>query len=559
MSAEETAPAVEGEVPVTEEGVPDDVVAAMAAVSLAEEDVDDEKDAVAKEDVKLELSGTAEFEALPFGESRDRFLFMSTIKAPYFRSEDRAPIDLVAVIDESGSMAGDPITLVKETVSFIIDNLETNDRFAVIGYHSTVETILPLTKMDTAGKAEAQKRVEAIRDQGMTALCGGLHEGVKVMRARKGEKNDVASVMLFTDGQANVGPDTALGIVKVLEGRETSSPGAPPVPPKSRKMKMMKKSAAPAVPVEPALVTTGETPDSPPPMDFVINTFGFGANHNASLLQGLAEYGRGMYAFIERKDQIADTFAECLGGLVSTVAQSIEFTLHGLSDDVRIVDVLSKGYKVVREDSDALASASAVADDSVRTPSKVKIAIPDLQSEERRDIVVSISVPAVGAAVDKYPLIGASVKYRNCVREIEECLECVTNIQRIDGIDIGERDYQLDLQFNRLEAARVMEEADRLAESGKLDEARAMVAEVQTSMKGSKSQDDDQTKRLIAELDTVKSGLRSRDEYKSTGSKVMKMSSKAHYMQRAVQSSAYEAQSSYGGRKKKSMKKKFKK
>ena len=43
----------------------------------------------------------------------DKFFYMASIKAPYFREDDRAPIDLVAVVDESGSMSGDRIKLVK--------------------------------------------------------------------------------------------------------------------------------------------------------------------------------------------------------------------------------------------------------------------------------------------------------------------------------------------------------------------------------------------------------------------------------------------------------------
>merc|ERR1712079_645073 len=47
-----------------------------------------------------------------------------------------------------------------------------------------------------------------------------------------------------------------------------------------------------------------------------INTFGFGSGHNDQLLKALAENGHGMYAYIESTDQIPNTFAECLGGLV---------------------------------------------------------------------------------------------------------------------------------------------------------------------------------------------------------------------------------------------------
>merc|ERR1719458_1962133 len=58
-----------------------------------------------------------------------------------------------------------------------------------------------------------------------------------------------------------------------------------------------------------------------------INTFGFGAGHNENLLEAIAENGRGMYAFIENTDMIADTFAECLGGLVSIIGQNLKIKI----------------------------------------------------------------------------------------------------------------------------------------------------------------------------------------------------------------------------------------
>ena len=45
---------------------------------------------------------------------------VANIKAPLYEPESRVPIDVVAVIDVSGSMAGEKLNLVKKTLLFVI-------------------------------------------------------------------------------------------------------------------------------------------------------------------------------------------------------------------------------------------------------------------------------------------------------------------------------------------------------------------------------------------------------------------------------------------------------
>ena len=73
---------------------------------------------------------------------------------------------------------------------------------------------------------------------------------------------------------------------------------------------------------------------------------GFGTNHNAyaELLEKIAESGRGMYVFIENKEMIAESFAECLGGLVSIVGKNLELKIMALNN-CKILKCLSQGYK----------------------------------------------------------------------------------------------------------------------------------------------------------------------------------------------------------------------
>jgi len=57
------------------------------------------------------------------------------------------------------------------------------------------------------------------------------------------------------------------------------------------------------------------------PLPCTINTFGYGSDHDPALLKNISEKANGLYFYIEKPDEIPKAFADCLGGLLSTVAQ----------------------------------------------------------------------------------------------------------------------------------------------------------------------------------------------------------------------------------------------
>jgi hypothetical protein len=68
---------------------------------------------------------------------------MVTLKAPALLSDTASekeldelhvPVDLVCVVDQSGSMGGDKIILLKRTLNHIIDQMGPLDRLAVISF-----------------------------------------------------------------------------------------------------------------------------------------------------------------------------------------------------------------------------------------------------------------------------------------------------------------------------------------------------------------------------------------------------------------------------------------
>jgi len=273
-----------------------------------------------------------------------------------------------------------------------------------------------------------------------------------------------------------------------------------------------------------------------------INTFGFGSGHNDQLLKALAENGRGMYAFIENGDQISDTFAECLGGLVSIIGQDLKVQVQALNN-VEINRCLSKGYSV-----------------KVDVPKKKHtVSVKDIQSEESREFIFELKVPQIEAEKKEDPLVQLSVNYTNVVKGVTETLTNICNVVRIEGKQIGERNLELDLQYNRVMAADAMEQADKLAKSGKLADARKVLTSAQEHIKKSKTNQDEYCVNLVKDMGRIQSNMVDHSSYRSRGAKMMTSNMQVQQMQRSTNSSAYASQGKYESRAKKKMKSKARK
>ena len=68
----------------------------------------------------LTLTAQAELHAYSHASRHDCWA-VTNVKAPLYQRESRVPVDIVAVIDQSGSMAGEKMTRVKKTLLFVIN------------------------------------------------------------------------------------------------------------------------------------------------------------------------------------------------------------------------------------------------------------------------------------------------------------------------------------------------------------------------------------------------------------------------------------------------------
>jgi len=149
------------------------------------------------------LVGEAMPAALP---GRDDRLFVglgfaSNIDAAKWR---RAPVDLIAVIDKSGSMSGEPLALVRASLRRIVDQMRDGDRLGIVLYGDTAAVYL--TPTDYAGNREALlKAIDGIESAGSTFMEAGLKVGYETAFAEAQRFTGNTRMMLFTDEQPNVG------------------------------------------------------------------------------------------------------------------------------------------------------------------------------------------------------------------------------------------------------------------------------------------------------------------------------------------------------------------
>ena len=215
--------------------------------------------------------------------------------------KERPPVNLVLVLDRSGSMSErGKLEYAKKAANEIISSLSSNDRLGIVAYSTNVELLYPIQILED--KRIARNVVNSLYPTNSTNLSGGLIKGINQIESVL-NKEYLNRVVLLSDGLANAGITNISQINKI--SRRASE------------------------------------------MGIGITTMGLGANYDENMLTNIAEYGAGNYYFIESPTQIASIFNKEFGQLVRTVAKNPRIKLH-LEPGVKIKDV--QGYKYFEKD-----------------------------------------------------------------------------------------------------------------------------------------------------------------------------------------------------------------
>ncbi|KAL2938395.1 E3 ubiquitin-protein ligase WAV3 [Bienertia sinuspersici] len=450
---------------------------------------------------RVEIRTCPEVSSIAKSASYDNFTVLIHLKAPVARvsnngsnslsgsQNSRAPVDLVTVLDVSGSMAGTKLALLKRAMGFVIQHLGPHDRLSVIVFSSSARRLFHLRRMTESGRHQALQAVNSLSSNGGTNIAEGLKKGAKVMLERKC-KNPVSSIILLSDGQDTYTVNAPVGTQSRTDYR--------------------------------SLLPSSIQQNSGTSFQIPVHTFGFGADHDPVSMHSISEGSGGTFSFIEAEGVIQDAFAQCMGGLLSVVVQELKLELHCV-------------YRTLQFSSIKAGSYHARLMDDAKTG---HINVGDLYAEEERDFLVTMNIPQVSSVfVSEMPLLKVSCTYKDPItKEISTLAE--VDIVKINRPEKAENNVvvsmEVDKQRNRLKAADAMSEARSAAERGDLADAVSILGSCRQTLSESVSANDPLCVGLLNELKEMQERMSSRQVYEESGRAYVLSGLSSHSWQRAT-------------------------
>jgi len=192
----------------------------------------------------------------------------------------RLPMNLVVVVDHSGSMASDGrLDKVKGGLHTMIDNLHAEDRLAVVEFDDRVDVDAAFTP--TLDRTALHAIVDRLQPRGATDIFDGLQAGFRLLGDAP-ESNRQNRVIFLSDGNATAG-DTVQGHI----------------------MAMAKNYVLRGI---------------------GLTTIGVGNDFDVGLMRGLAEQGAGNFYYLEDPAAATEVFTEELDYFMQPIALDLQLT-----------------------------------------------------------------------------------------------------------------------------------------------------------------------------------------------------------------------------------------
>lgn len=230
-----------------------------------------------------------------FGE--DRLLVSIGVKAREVVASERPPMNLVFVLDKSGSMAGERMELVKEALMLLVDQIRDTDTIGLVTFDSTGHVVLEPTQGHE--RYRIRKAIRSLTTGGSTNAGQGLALGYGLMEKVYDPKS-INRVVLASDGVANTGETDQTRILKNVTERAEAR--------------------------------------------IDLTTLGVGmGNHNDVFLEQLANQGNGSCHYLDDVEEAERVLVEGFLGTMITVARDVKIQVE--FDEKQVLRWRQLGYE----------------------------------------------------------------------------------------------------------------------------------------------------------------------------------------------------------------------
>lgn len=461
------------------------------------------------------VKAVPEFPAIASSAIVSKFAVLVGVRAPSLCDDapnsKRAPIDLVTVLDVSGSMEGSKLSLLKRAIQFVIQHLGPSDRLSIVVFSSNARRIFPLRKMTDRGKDDAITAICSLTTNGGTNIMEGLRQGARILHERR-ERNPVASIILLSDGK-----DT-------YNLHYINDPRTPNQNSNNSRHVLDQLN----IWLNPIRWGNREAGTETQPINIPIHTFGFGADHDPNIMHAISDASGGTFSFIQSNVLVQDAFARCIGGLLSVVAQELRLNVRSMSSGVFIESIPSGKYL----------------NNICEQGHKGVIHVGDLYADEEKEFLVYLTVPVFSSTennrgLERTSLLDVKCSYKEIMSMDMREVECGTvEIQRPDVLHPADLilSLEVDRQKNRIWVAEGIAEAHEMAEQGNLEGARVLLKDRRSVLLHSASAQagDGLCIWLEAELNEIKERMVNLETYQHTGRAYMRSGMSSHSWQRST-------------------------
>ena len=314
----------------------------------------------------------------------------------------RAPLCIIPVLDCSVSMNdNNKLHYAKQSLLKLVDNLTSDDYMGLVSFGTDARPEAPPQRMTPENKAKFKKMIGDFEVRGNTNLSGGLLLALEMAKNTDLSDETLTRVILFTDGQPNVGVKTTTGLCDLLEKRMGHAS---------------------------------------------VSTFGYGDDAAQDLLGEMATKGKGNFAYVQNPDAALSAFGKELGGLLSTYGQEIVVGIqpqcgHAISEVVSDAEV--------DEEIDGL----------------VRIKLPEILSEETLHVVLSAKMAKQKTAGPRLVnAFDITVSYRSLDAEGKMVTHSVESKAKIQFVKDGEEQAQPTKEVDEVVARAQLVKAQIAAE-----------------------------------------------------------------------------------------------